>query len=77
MLLEVGSQESVVTSRILHILIHVIVSWLRTVCASPDMVLPASTKSRTIPKFYAPLVGATLLTLVALTVAVPTLDFQR
>ncbi|MCI57716.1 hypothetical protein A2U01_0078967, partial [Trifolium medium] len=38
------------------------------------MPLTAGTKSRTATKFYAPLVGATLLTPVALTVAVPTLD---
>ncbi|MCI75914.1 hypothetical protein A2U01_0097183, partial [Trifolium medium] len=38
------------------------------------MPLTAGTKSHTIPKFYAPLVGATLLTPVALTAAVPTLD---
>ncbi|MCI45137.1 hypothetical protein A2U01_0066376 [Trifolium medium] len=38
------------------------------------MPLSAGTKSRVVPKFYEPLVGATLLTLVALTAAVPSLD---
>ncbi|PNX66434.1 hypothetical protein L195_g055093 [Trifolium pratense] len=44
------------------------------VLSSPDMPLTTGTKTRTVSKFYAPLVGATVLTQAALIAAVPPLD---